>query len=89
MIGTVREVTAMEKDVKEDLLYEAVMRWLQEWEVQVLIDEYRESGDVEAAEYIDAHRQEVVQIATEIEEEVQERVRRIVESEGDGEEEEV
>jgi len=73
---------AMEKDVKEDLLYEAVMRWLQEWEVQVLIDEYRESGDEEAAEYIDAHRQEVVQIATEIEEEVQERVSRIVSSEG-------
>jgi len=84
----------MEKDVKEDLLYEAVMRWLQEWEVQALVDEYRESGDVEAAEYVDAHRQEVVQIATEIEEEVQERVRRIVESEGNeeedyGEEEEV
>ena len=84
----------MEQDVKEDLLYEAVMRWLQEWEVQALVDEYRESGDVEAAEYVDAHRQEVVQIATEIEEEVQERVRRIVESEGNeeedyGEEEEV
>ena len=75
----------MEKDEKEDLLYEAVMRWLQEWEVQVLVDEYRESGDEEAAEYIDAHRQEVVQIATEIEEEVQERVRRIVSSEGDSE----
>ena len=75
----------MEKDVKEDLLYEAVMRWLQEWEVQVLIDEYRESGDEEAAEYIDAHKQEVVQIATEIEEEVQERVSRIVSSEGNEE----
>jgi len=81
-----RKLTA---EWRADLLDEAVYHWILYGELQDLMDRLRCEDDSSDADYIEEHEADIVSIAVEVQEMVKEKIRAIVESEGDGAEEEV